>query len=141
MRRITLTRLESSDHGTFGTFVVPNDDYNEYFYSGELPWRDNASNVSCIPTGTYRAVWSFSPRFKRYMYELAGVPNRTGIRIHSANFMGDDSKGFKRQLNGCISLGEKLGVMDGQRALLVSSPAVRRFQDLMKGQPFELEIK
>lgn len=141
MRRLILTRLESSSHGTFGTLVIPNGDYLEYFYTGELPWQNNASNISCIPTGVYRAVWSFSPRFRRKMYEVVGVKNRAGIRIHSANFMGDDSKGYKRQLNGCIALGEKLGVMEGQRALLVSSPAIRRFQDMMNGEDFELEIK
>lgn len=145
MQKITLTRLESTSQGTFGIlqFIHSDDDHDwlESFYTGELPWRDNASNVSCIPTGTYRAIWSFSPRFKRYMYELAEVPNRAGIRIHSANLMGDDTKGYKRQLNGCIALGEKLGTMNGQKALLVSSPAIRRFETALAGQPFELGIK
>ncbi len=141
MRKVILTRHESSDEGTFGTVVVPNGKYLEYFYSGELPWRDNASNVSCIPKGTYKALWTFSPRFKRKMYILEGTSPRAGIRKHSANFMGDDTKGFRRQLNGCIALGEKLGWMEGQKVLLVSSPAVRRFETLMAGQPFILEIK
>lgn len=75
------------------------------------------------------------------MYLVDRVASRSGIRLHSANFMGDDSKGYRRQLNGCISLGEKLGTMDDQRALLVSSPAIRRFERLMGQQQFELEIR
>lgn len=141
LRRITLTRLESSDQGTFGTIIVPDGDWVHYFYTGELAWRDNASNVSCIPPGLYRCTWTYSPRFKRQMYLVDGVKDRGGIRKHSANFMGDDTKGYRRQLNGCIALGEKLGWIEGQKALLLSAPAVRRFEALLAGQPFELEIK
>lgn len=141
MRRITLSRLESSDHGTFGTIQVPNGEYVEYFYTGELNWLDNRSNVSCVPPGLYRCTWTYSPRFKRHMYLVEGVKDRGGIRLHSANFMGDDTKGYKRQLNGCIALGEKLGTMEGQKALLLSAPAMRRFERMLGGEPFELEIK
>lgn len=141
MRRLTLNRLESSDQGTFGTIIVPDNEWVHYFYTGELPWRDNTSNVSCIPTGVYKCAWTYSPRFRRHMYLVDGVKARAGIRKHSANFMGDDSKGFRRQLNGCIALGEKLGWIEGQKALLLSAPAVRRFEALLGGQPFELEIK
>lgn len=141
MRRITLTRLESTDQGTFGTIIVPDNEWVHYFYTGELAWRDNASNVSCIPTGLYRCTWTHSPRFNRKMYLVDGVKDRAGIRKHSANFMGDDTKGFKRQLNGCIALGEKLGWIDRQKALLLSAPAMRRFEALMGGETFELEIK
>lgn len=141
MRKLTIERLESSDHGTFGLLQFEMNGWLESFYVGELPWRDNASNVSCIPKGTYRGLWTYSPRFKRSMYLIDGVTNRAGIRMHSANFMGDDTKGFKRQLNGCIALGEKLGTMEGQKVILLSSPAMRRFERLMGGQPFILEIK
>jgi hypothetical protein len=54
--------------------------------------------------------------------------------------MGDDTMGYMKQLNGCIALGEKLGWMDGQKALLLSAPAVRRFEDHMGRVPFKLEI-
>lgn len=138
MRRITLTRVESSDHGTFGKLVVSE---CHQFYTGELNWLDNQSDISCIPKGLYRCYWTYSPRFKRYMYLVDVVKDRAGIRLHSANLMGDDRKGFKRQLNGCIALGEKLGAINKQKALLVSAPAMRRFEALLNGEPFELEIK
>lgn len=134
---VILTRLQTGNEGTFGRISVDGVSY----YSGELPDRDNAPNVSCIPKGSYPCIWTYSEKLKRKAYLVQNVKGRAGIRIHSANFMGDDSKGFKRQLNGCIALGEKIGQIDGQRALLLSKPAVRKFEDLMQGQPFILEIR
>jgi hypothetical protein len=132
-----LQRLESSDQGTFGKLVAG----GLAFFSGELPWRDNAPSVSCVPAGTYRAIFTDSPRFGRRLYLLDRVPARSGIRIHPANLMGDAQKGFRCQLNGCIALGEKLGWMDKQKAVLLSQPAVRRLESFFGGQPFELEIR
>lgn len=131
-----LERKESTDNGTFGIFT-----FNNFTcFSGELRWNANQSNISCIPKGVYNCHWTYSPKFKKKVY-LIDCDTRQGIRIHSANFMGDDSKGFKKQLHGCVALGEKLGTMDRQKALLLSRPAVRKFEDLMKGRDFILEIK
>lgn len=38
---------------------------------------------TAIPTGTYRLVVNESPKFKREMIEVVGVPGFTGIRIHN----------------------------------------------------------
>jgi hypothetical protein len=75
------------------------------------------------------------------MYLLLGSEPRAGIRLHAANLMGDDAMGYRRQLNGCIAFGERLGWMDGQKALLVSAPAVTKFENHMQRQPFTLEIR
>jgi hypothetical protein len=75
------------------------------------------------------------------MYLLGKTDPRVGIRAHSANFMGDKSLGYRMQLNGCIALGEQLGWMEGQKALLLSAPAVRRFENHMGHKPFMLEIR
>lgn len=74
------------------------------------------------------------------MYLLLGTDPRTGIRKHPANLMGDDSMGYRRQLNGCIALGERLGWIEKQKALLVSAPAVSRFERHMGRKDFTLEI-
>lgn len=136
MTRVVLERLETGDHGTFGRIVTP----CLTLFTGELPWRDNAPNISSIPTGIYKVSMTYSPRFKRLMYLLWNVKGRSGVRIHPANFVGDSKKGLKCQLNGCVALGEKLGTMDGQKAILVSRPAVDRFERELGGQPFELEV-
>lgn len=128
-----LQRFTSTDQGTFGKL--------NHWYTLELPWRNNAPSISCIPAGTYPVTWTWSPRLRKQTYRLLNVSGRSGILIHSSNFAGDTSLGFIAQLLGCISLGEKIGKMDGQMALLVSRPAVRAFEDLMRRNPFTLEIR
>ena len=135
--RVTIERSDSGDQGTFGRLYAP---VGFRRYTGELPDRGNASNVSCILLGTYRVEWTYSPAFRRFMYVLLGTAPRSGIREHSANLMGDKAKGYRAQLNGCIALGERLGWMEGQKALLLSAPAVREFEAHMQQKPFELEI-
>jgi hypothetical protein len=132
-----LQRFETGDQGTFGRIMVP----GLTLFTGELPWRENAGSISCIPAGVYPAQMTWSPRFKRLMYLLGKTDPRVGIRAHSANFMGDKSLGYRMQLNGCIALGEQLGWMEGQKALLLSAPAVRRFENHMGHKPFMLEIR
>lgn len=132
-----LQRFESSDQGTFGHFLAG----PIQLYSGELPWRDNAASISCLPPGIVHCFFTHSPRFGRSLYLLAPTDPRIGIRIHPANLMGDALKGLKCQLNGCVALGEKLGWIDRQKAVLVSASAVRRVEEYFGGRPFQLEIR
>lgn len=132
---VRLERLEQSAQGTFGRLIMP----GLVLFSGELPDHDNAPNISCIPPGKYRCSWTRSPRFGRMMYGIDFVARRTGIRVHAANLFGDNPP-WKRQLNGCIALGERLGWIEGQKALLISAPAVRRFESALAGAAFYLEI-
>lgn len=134
MTIINLERIESSNEGTFGQLSAP----TFWCYTGELPWRNNEPSISCVPPGTYSAILTFSPRFGRGLYLLAPTAPRSGIRIHPANVMGDPP--LRSQLNGCIALGEKLGYLEGQKALLLSAPAVRRMEEYFGRKPFTLEI-
>ena len=136
MDRGRIERFEFSDQGTFGRFSIP----GFACFTGELPWRDNAPGKSCIPIGIYRVVWAWSPRLRGFTFRILQVPGRAGVLFHSANLMGDADAGYVAQLEGCIALGERLGRIDAQRALLISRPAVRRFEALMAGNPFDLEI-
>lgn len=126
---IKLQRLETSPQGTFGLLKID----GHSFYSLELPWRDNAPNVSCIPAGSYKSTMTYSPRFKRQMYLLEGVKGRAGVRIHPAN--------LSSQLNGCLALGLRRGQIDGVKAVLLSQPAIRQFEQILDGKDFVLEIK
>lgn len=134
--RCTLVTNETGDMGTFGFMYF----MGQRLFTGELPDRNNLPNVSRISSGIFKVVWSYSPHFGRFMYLILGTDPRTGIRAHPANLMGDVLKKYLSQLNGCIALGEKLGWMDGQKAVLVSRPAVRRFEEALGHRPFELEI-
>lgn len=137
MRTAVLTREESTDQGTFGRLVAD----GLTLFTGELPWRDNAPNVSCIPIGFYKAAWTFSPAFKRMMYLILPVSGRSGIRIHPANLMGDKTMGFRSHLNGCIAMGKKIGWLAKQKAVLLSAPAVTELENFFDRQSFELEIR
>ncbi len=64
----------------------------------ELAWRDNKKNISCVPHGKYPLVFEKSNKFKRKLWELKKVPNRSEIKIHIANYY--------RDLNGCIAVGD-----------------------------------
>lgn len=138
-----LQRFDQSVQGSFGLLEAG----HLKLYTGELPPRENRSNISCIPPMPgeapcrYLCGFTHSPRFGRHLYILGAVPNRSGVRVHPANLMGDASLGFRSQLNGCISCGEKLGWMDGQKAVLLSAPAVRRLETYFGGRPFILEIR
>ena len=122
-----LVRVYSDSWGTFGRLEPLG------LFTCELPWLGNAAGKSCIPPGSYKLALTWSPRFRKPLYLVGGVEGRAGIRIHPAN--------LPSQLNGCIALGEKLGTLEGRRAVLVSAPAVRRFMEWAAGRPLEMEVE
>jgi hypothetical protein len=61
----------------------------------ELPWKNNAPRISCIPEGTYTLVERYSPKFHRHLH-LTDVKERSNILIHPAN-------NAVRELKGCIA--------------------------------------
>ena len=136
MKTLKIERFETSDQGTFGRIKFD----DKIYFTLELPWRDNVNNISCIPSGIYRCDFTVSQRFHRKLYLVGKVAGRTGIRIHSANLAGNKDLGFKCQLNGCIAIGEKLGTIDGQKAVLLSVSAVRKLESFLEKKSFTLEI-
>ncbi len=136
MRKVTLTRTETSDEGTFGHLVT---DSGLCLRSGELPWRDNEPGHSCIPVGTYECVFALSPT-KGWVYHVIKVPGRLDIEIHSANFCGDRVLGYRCDLQGCITLGLFVGPMNGQRAVLSSRKAIAQFDHDLLGLSFCLTV-
>lgn len=61
----------------------------------ELPWRDNAIGISCIPEGRYQLVKRYSPKFQWHLQVMA-VLNRDLILLHPAN-------NAVMELKGCIA--------------------------------------
>ena len=113
---------------TIGKLFLPN---GSWFFTLERPWAGNRVGVSCIPAAVYSAVYRQRPS-KQYDYWLRDVPGRSYILIHSGNFAS--------QVQGCILLGMQRGWMRGQRAVFSSVTAVRKFEELMGGKPFRLEV-
>jgi len=93
----------------------------------ELPWINNQPRVSCIPEGRYTMKFEYSNSFKEFLWELKGVPGRSVIKIHRAN--------YPSELLGCIALGLSHADIDADGLLdLVSSrKAVDRFHEAMNG--------
>lgn len=130
-----LSRLPSTDEGTFGILVC---DYHAW-WTAELPWKNNEQKISCIPQGEYKCIVRHSPKFGK-VYWLQNVEDRSYILIHSGNYSGDISKGYKSHVEGCILLGKKIGKLAGQQAVLISKPAIREFMDFLEYKDFTLVI-
>ena len=133
---VQLYRLVRGDQGTQGILF-----YNDFMcHTLELPWRDNSRNISCIPGNeSYDVTIKLSPKYGQ-VYWVKKVPNRSFILIHSGNWGGDVRKGFKTHVNGCILLGQKRGLLQGQVAVLNSRITIKRFMAKMALEPFKLQI-
>lgn len=136
MMEITLTRETSSDHGTLGRLTGPGIN----LHTIELPWRDNAPNLSCIPAGEYHCELVRSPRFGR-VYHVKDVPGRSHVLIHSGNYAGDSTKGWRTHSHGCILPGRKRGQLGNQAAVLCSRAALTSFMRSLAGRDFILNIE
>lgn len=130
-----LIRTDSSDEGTFGVLIYP----DGYMYTGELPWRGNKSNISCIPEGRYAVRVRTSPKYGR-VYHVTGVPGRSYILLHQGNFCGNRDLSYRTNVAGCILLGLKRGRLYGQQAVCSSRIARTRLETRMNFEPFELEV-
>ena len=51
--------------------------------------RAKAEGAAAIPTGTYGVEMTYSPRFRRQLPLLTGVPGFDAIRIHPGNYPRD----------------------------------------------------
>jgi hypothetical protein len=131
-----LIRTETGDEGTFGILIYS----HGVLFTGELPSRGNARGKSCIPAGVYTVSMRLSPRFGK-CYEVEDVPERTHILLHNGNWCGDESMGFRADVDGCILVGLSRDKLDGQSAVLTSRKARRKLEIEMGGAPFELEIE
>lgn len=143
MQTLILKRTSSSHEGTAG-----------YLYRGrvpvchtlELPWRNNASGLSCIPTGTYLVEYLARSASGKYhdVYHVTDVPGRGGILIHPGNFAGARDLGMRCDVLGCILPGRRIGrlpVIGGdQLAVIDSRGALRDLHLVAQRRSFYLEV-
>lgn len=128
---VVITRTKDTGKQTLGELVF--EDFE--CFTLERAWKDNQSNISCIPKGQYGLKWTFSPKFMRYMYEVVKVPKRSGIRLHSVNYFFD--------LLGCIALGSGYKDLnkDGELDIINSRVTVKKFEELLNKKDAILIIK
>lgn len=127
---LKITRIETGPEGTFGVMSI---DGKVFCCTLELPWKDNAVGVSCIPVGKYECGARNSAKFG-LVPEVLGVKGRRDILIHPGNVLGD--------IQGCIMLGYRFGVWpQGGRALYDSRMAMEAFRAASHGaKKLTLEI-
>lgn len=135
MKTVYLFRNFMDNHGTQGILVTDNFSCKTL----ELPWIQNKRTVSCIPTGEYIVKIRRSPKYG-IVYHVKNVKKRSYILIHSGNYAGNRSKGYRSHVAGCILLGSKHGWLGRQKAILNSRITVRRFMRFMENKPFKLNI-
>jgi hypothetical protein len=98
----------------------------------ENPWKKNVPKISCIPIGLYKVERKLSPRWGD-SFQVMDVDGRTHIVIHNGN--------VEANTLGCILLGRTFGELDGEPAVLISKPTVKKFMEKMKGiDSFSLKI-
>lgn len=140
---VRLVRTETSAEGTFGKLIV---DGRVLCVTGELPAQagdpdvENERGTDCIPAGVYECQLRQSPKFGR-VYEVRGVPDRSLILIHKGNFCGDKRQGYSSDVEGCILLGMRTGILENQKVISQSREAFEKFMMLMAGRPFTLSVE
>ena len=118
--KITLLRFPSNGP-TIGVLLVEG---RPLCLTLELPWKDNAKQTSCIPTGKYRAKKTLARTTNGGLFipetlEVVDVPDRSGILFHVGNTAADT--------NGCILVGESFGYIKEVPAVLRSKAAFASF--------------
>jgi hypothetical protein len=136
MLNVQMVRQTTGNQGTFGIMTVN----GNLIHTGELPWRNNTSNMSSVPCGTYQCDWLLSPHFGVNLYHLKNVPFRENCMIHTGNWCGDTTKGLKSDVEGCILVGLGQGELEGQEAILRSKDALQLFNSQLNGASFMLTI-
>ena len=100
---LILTRIAKKKGYTIGRLSIG---HTHFCDTLEPTWRDCAhggrkiKGQSAIPEGRYAVVISWSPKMKKWLPILLGVPMFSGIRIHTGNTAKDTE--------GCILVGQNL---------------------------------
>lgn len=128
MRIVEIIRLESSQDGTFGMLRI---DKQLFCATLEPRENDNQQNISCIPAQPYQVHPVESPRFGG-TFEVQDVPGRSHILFHAGN--------FAESTEGCILIGEHVGKLKDQRAIVNSGATFKRFLAEIGRKPFRLII-
>ncbi len=105
---IEVVRKTFTDHSSIGSLYIDGrwqcytleDVDRQIQAAGFIEWNANLKieKQTAIPYGTYELIINFSNRFNKEMPLLIGVPDFSGVRIHSGNTEEDTE--------GCILVGK-----------------------------------
>ena len=119
-KTLLLTRLTRSEKAAYGLLSVIDKDLIVF----NCRTIENLSRLCA--DGVYGIKFEWSPRFEMNLWELKGVPGRSEIKIHIANYW--------EQLEGCVGVGQNHQDIDGDGDidLGASALALRAFHNAMK---------
>jgi hypothetical protein len=124
--KLLIKRFSHEENQTLGYAIVFNENNGvQYTFSTlELPWKENAKRISCIPVGEYKVVKRWSDKYKRHFHVL-DVPNRSYILLHSGN--------YNIHTLGCILCGkEHLDINgDGERDITSSKATMKKLNEIL----------
>ena len=130
MYKVKINRINQKEVYTIGSLDLYDSDGWLLFscVSLERGWNDNKQNESCVPLGSYKCVKEYSDRFKKDLWELKDVSNRSECKFHSANYW--------HELNGCIALGLQVIDInnDGKKDITRSKPTMDIFHEILRHQ-------
>lgn len=125
-----LKRVAYLPDETLGVLLVDN---IPKFTTLEDPWKDNAKNISCIPTGNYTCSRYQSGKFGP-TYIVDHVPGRSGILFHKGN--------TNKETQGCILVGRSYGTILESPAIISSYLAFNDLLSILEGiESFSLKIE
>jgi len=131
---LVIFREKQNANQCLGRFIVF-DSNDQPIFSGatlELPFINNAQNISSIYTGTFIAKKQIHKRFGKCIY-ICEVNGRNGIYIHVGN--------YHTQIEGCIlvGIGHKYLNYDNLKDVYHSLPTMAMLYDSLD-TVFELTI-
>jgi len=127
--RLSIRRRE---HGVFTPWTYFCDTLEPHWVDFHHGGRKTKGKTA-IPEGYYPVVVMMSPKFKRWLPLLVGVPHYDGVRIHSGNTAQDTQ--------GCILVGRntEVGRVNDSRRTLYRLMQVINHRD--EGEPVFIEIE
>lgn len=134
MRQILITRIRQDDDvQTLGHLTVY-DGLKKIFECStlELPWKDNKTDISCIPDGSYWVDKYLSPTKGRgIVFQFSNVKGRSNVQIHVGN--------FNRDILGCVLVGQGFSDIDRDGYLDVYSSG-RTMDKLLEIMPDKFKL-
>lgn len=121
---------------TEGTLYIDGSYFCDTLEDEVRPLRNRSDKVighTAIPAGTYRVLWTYSPKFKRHLPEIPDVPLFEGIRIHAGNTPEDTS--------GCLLVGRKYteGTLTSSKTTLLML-CTKISSAVLRGEPVYITI-
>lgn len=125
---LTLKRTHHLPEATLGQLFIE-DVTTDPIYTLENPEREKDSR---IPAGEYQCKPYSGTKYKD-VYIVQNVPGRTAILIHWGN--------TEKDTLGCILIGNRLGQLNGEPAVLQSKRCFERFRSLIGKNEFKLRVE